>query len=103
MRDFVPVRKFGEEELPLPSVEVDASLRASGEGARIVLNAGAVTRAGGASSTDGRGKQQSDCGLQLAQCKASDRLDLWTSVSTHRRAPASRSPSPIFFSCIRAT
>jgi len=31
--------------LPLPSGEVDVSLRTSGEGARIELNAGALTRA----------------------------------------------------------
>jgi hypothetical protein len=45
MRDFVLVRKFGEEELPLPPGEVDARPRASGEGARIERNTGALTRA----------------------------------------------------------
>src|SRR5271163_4168270 len=44
-------------KLPLPSGEVDVSLRASGEGACFELNAGALTRAGGASSPKGRGNE----------------------------------------------
>ena len=46
--DPVRQRECDEVDLPLPSGEVDASPRAAGEGARIQLDACAVTRAGGA-------------------------------------------------------
>jgi len=54
---FDPVRgrECDEVDLPLPSGEVDASPRAAGEGARIQLDARALTRAVGATSPDGRG------------------------------------------------
>ena len=54
---FDPVRgrECDEVDLPLPSGEVDASPRAAGEGARIQLDACALTRAVGATSPDGRG------------------------------------------------
>ena len=54
---FDPVRgrASDDEYLPLPSGEVDGSPRAAGEGARIHLDASALTRAVGASSPEGRG------------------------------------------------
>jgi len=54
---FDPVRRHATDErhLPLPSGEVDGSPRAAGEGARIQLDASALTRAVGASSPEGRG------------------------------------------------
>jgi len=54
---FDPVRgrACDEVDLPLPSGEVDASPRAAGEGARIQLDACALTRAVGATSPEGRG------------------------------------------------
>ena len=54
---FDPVRgrECDEVDLPLPSGEVDASPRASGEGARIQLDACALTRAVSATSPEGRG------------------------------------------------
>ena len=54
---FDPVRGRASDDgyLPLPSGEVDASPRASGEGARIHLDASALIRAVGASSPEGRG------------------------------------------------
>jgi putative membrane protein insertion efficiency factor len=53
---FDPVngRECNEVDLPLPSGEVDASPRASGEGARIQLDACALTRAVSATSPEGR-------------------------------------------------
>jgi putative membrane protein insertion efficiency factor len=53
---FDPVRGRANDvgHLPLPSGEVDESPRAAGEGARIQLDASALTRAIGASSPEGR-------------------------------------------------
>jgi len=45
-------------DLPLPSGEVDVSPRAAGEGARIQLDACALTRAVGATSPEGRGNSE---------------------------------------------
>jgi putative membrane protein insertion efficiency factor len=54
---FDPVRRreCDEVDLPLASGEVDASPRAAGEGARIQIDACALTRAEGATSPEGRG------------------------------------------------
>src|SRR6266478_2367532 len=55
----------GFRNLPLPSGEVDASPRASGEGARIQHDANALTRAGGASSPEGRGRIPEGARIEL--------------------------------------
>src|SRR5271156_4439690 len=51
-------RQVKELDLPLSPGEVGVSLRATGEGAGIALNACALTRAGGATSPGGRGSSQ---------------------------------------------
>src|ERR1700674_5629901 len=54
-------------ELPLPAGEIDASPRASGEGVSIERNAGAFTRAKGATSPEeGRGMSGDHAGRAQA-------------------------------------